>query len=182
MEILREMKQQVASEGFYASLRRNIFVIVVVVSCAPLVLVTGLIGYFFHTSYESKVLAHLVELVERHKQTIDNFLYERLAGVVLIARTFDLEQLSREDFLREKLTLLREEYGGIFVDLGLVSERGIQIAYAGLFELRRAVYSDADWFKKAINSQVFISDVFTGLRGMPHFIVALKRTVRVQPI
>lgn len=162
--------------GFYSSLRRNILLVIVLVSFAPLVLITGLIGYYFHTSYQSKVLAHLVELVEKHKQTIDSFLYERLSGIALIARTFDFEQLSNEMFLREKLSILREEYGGIFVDLGLVSDKGIQIAYAGPFELRRAMYSEADWFKKAMQSQVFISDVFTGLRGMPHFIVAVKRT------
>lgn len=168
--------RDIAGLGFYRSLRRNILVVIVLVSFAPLVLVTGLVGYYFHTSYRSKVLAHLVELVEKHKQTIDSFLYERLSGVVLIARTFDFEQLSNEMFLREKLSILREEYGGIFVDLGLVSDQGIQIAYAGPFELRRALYSEADWFKKAMQSQVFISDVFMGLRGMPHFIVAVKRT------
>lgn len=150
--------------------------VIITVSFAPLVLITGLIGYYFHTSYQSKVLDHLVELVEKHKQSIDAFLYERLSGIALIARTFDFEQLSNETFLREKLSILREEYGGIFVDLGFVSDQGIQIAYAGPFELRRAMYSDAEWFKKAMQSHVFISDVFTGLRGMPHFIVAVKRT------
>lgn len=168
--------RDIAGLGFYRSLRRNILVVIVLVSFAPLVLVTGLVGYYFHTSYRNKVLAHLVELVEKHKQTIDSFLYERLSDVALIARTFDFEQLSNEMFLREKLSILREEYGGIFIDLGLVSDQGIQIAYAGPFELRRALYSEADWFKKAMQSQVFISDVFMGLRGMPHFIVAVKRT------
>lgn len=169
------LPREVSGEGFYRALRRNIFLIIVLVSLAPLVLVTGLVGYYFHTSYQGKVVAHLVELVERHKQTIDNFLYERLSGIALIARTFDFEQLSNEGFLREKLALLREEYGGIFVDLGLVSDQGIQVAYAGPFELRRALYSEAEWFKRAIKSDMFISDVFTGLRGMPHFIVAVKR-------
>jgi two-component system NtrC family sensor kinase len=168
--------RDVTGPGFYRSLGRNILLVIVLVSFTPLVLITGLIGYYFHTSYQEKVVAHLVELVEKHKQTIDSFLYERLSGIALIARTFDFEQLSNDMFLREKLSILREEYGGIFVDLGLVSDQGIQIAYAGPFELRRAMYSDAQWFKKAMQSQVFISDVFTGLRGMPHFIVAVKRT------
>jgi two-component system NtrC family sensor kinase len=176
MFFLRDSLKDVTGPGFYSSLRRNILLVIIAVSFAPLVLITGLIGYYFHTSYQNKVLDHLVELVEKHKQSIDAFLYERLSGIALIARTFDFEQLSNEMFLREKLSILREEYGGIFVDLGLVSDKGIQIAYAGPFELRRAMYSDAEWFKKAMQSQVFISDVFTGLRGMPHFIVAVKRT------
>jgi two-component system NtrC family sensor kinase len=150
----------------------------ILVSFTPLILISGVIGYHFHTSYQSKVLAHLEELVQKHKQNIDSFLYERLAGIQFIARTFDFEQLSIDSFLREELNILREEYGGVFVDLGLVSSQGIQIAYAGPFELRNARYSEADWFKRAMQRPNYISDVFTGLRGMPHFIVTVKRTFK----
>jgi two-component system NtrC family sensor kinase len=169
-------KSPVQGEGFYRSLTRKMVITVILASVTPLILISGLIGYSFHTSYQNKVLAHLKELVQKHKQNIDSFLYERLAGIQIIARTFDFEQLSNESFLREKLSILREEYGGVFVDLGLVSQQGIQIAYAGPFELRKALYSEADWFKQAMQSPVFISDVFTGLRGMPHFIVTVKRS------
>ncbi|MCK5724607.1 MAG: two-component sensor histidine kinase, partial [Gammaproteobacteria bacterium] len=62
----------------------------------------------------------------------------------------------------------------VFVDLGVISENGIQIAYAGPFKLGKALYSQADWFQKAMKSKYFISDVFLGLRGLPHFIVAVR--------
>ncbi len=108
MFFLRDSLKDVTGPGFYSSLRRNILLVIIALSFAPLVLITGLIGYYFHTSYQNKVLDHLVELVEKHKQSIDAFLYERLSGIALIARTFDFEQLSNEMFLREKLSILRE--------------------------------------------------------------------------
>lgn len=160
---------------FYRSLARRMVLALILVSFTPLILISAVIGYHFHTSYQGKVLAHLEELVQKHKQSIDSFLYERLAGIQFVARTFDFEQLRNESFLLKQLTLLREEYGGVFVDLGLVNQQGVQVAYAGPFELREALYSNADWFKRAMQSPIFISDVFTGLRGRPHFIVTVKQ-------
>jgi two-component system NtrC family sensor kinase len=72
---------------------------------------------------------------------------------------------------------MREEYHGAFVDLGLVSSDGIQVAYAGPFNLHMADYSAASWFHEAMASENFVSDVFAGLRGSPHFIVATQRKV-----
>ena len=167
-------KSRTANGGYYRSLTRNMILSVIVISLSPLILFSILIGYQFHTSYQNKVLDHLQEIVRKHKQNIDSFLNERLANVAMLVRVHSLKRLSSEAFLKEALSLFREEYGGVFVDLGLVDERGVQVAYAGPFELKRANYADAEWFKKAIQSQFYISDVFMGLRGLPHFIITVK--------
>lgn len=160
---------------FYKSLTRNIMLIVILVSLTPLVLISGIVGYEFHTSYQEKVFAHLRELVQKHRQNIDVFLDEKLANIRVLADTFSYQQLTDESFLRRKLALFQENYGGAFVDLGVIDQDGIQVAYAGPFQLGKAVYSEAEWFKKAMQNPYFISDVFLGLRGMPHFIVAVQR-------
>ena len=51
------------------------------------------------------------------------------------------------------------------------------MAYAGPFNLQMADYSAAAWFQDAMVSESVISDVFAGLRGSPHFIVATQRKV-----
>jgi two-component system NtrC family sensor kinase len=159
---------------YYRSLRRKMLLLVIAVSFTPLVLISATFVYQFHVSYQEKVLAHLEEVVVKHAQNIDSFLSERLADIAVMARTFPLDQLSNESFLREKLAILQSEQGGTYVDLGLVNAQGIQIAYAGTFPPGNANYSGADWFKKAMQSEYFISDVFLGIRGLPHFIVAVK--------
>ena len=167
-------KNRLANGGYYRSLTRNMILTVIVVSLSPLILISILIGYQFHTSYQDKVLDHLQEIVRKHEQNIDSFLNERLANVAMLVRVHSLKRLSSEAFLKEALSLFREEYGGVFVDLGLVDEHGVQVAYAGPFELKRANYADAEWFKRAIRSPFYISDVFLGLRGLPHFIITVK--------
>jgi len=147
----------------------------IVVSFAPLVIVIGILLHQFNVSYQEKTYAHLTELVQKHAQNIDTFLTEKMANLRQTAVNNSIESLCESEFLREKLQNLRSEYGNMFVDLGVVDENGVQLAYAGPFELKNATYADADWFKAALPIDMFISDVFTGLRGHPHFIVAVKK-------
>lgn len=171
-------REKTENAHYYRSLTRNLILTVILVSLAPLLLVSGTILYHFQVSYKEKAIAHLEELVEKHRQNIDSFLNEKLADIRVMGSSYTFEQLSNESFLQERLSIRQREYGGVFVDLGLVDDRGVQIAYAGTFKLGRAVYSEADWFKKAMKRQYFISDVFLGLRGLPHFIVASRQEWR----
>ncbi len=158
----------------YRVLMRNIVVIIISVSFIPLILVSSTIYYQFRTSYREKVYAHLRDLVQNHTHNIDSFLGEKLGDIRFLAESFGYDHLSNESFLQEKLAVLQKDYGPVFVDLGVVNADGEQIAYAGPFKLDKAHYSDAKWFQQAMQRQYFISDVFLGLRGLPHFIVAVK--------
>jgi two-component system NtrC family sensor kinase len=166
---------------YYRSLTRNMVITIIMVSFAPMFLVTGIIFYQFQKSYHEKVYAHLEELVRNHKQNIDSFLREKLGDIQSLVNTFDYEKLGDETFLSDRLTILQSAYGRVFVDLGLVDAEGIQVAYAGPFRLGKAHYATADWFQKAMESEYFISDVFLGLRGLPHFIIAVKKTWNGRP-
>jgi len=145
-----------------------------------MILVSGLLLYQFQDSYREKIYAHLGEVVQKHKQGIDGFLNERLDDIRFMARTFSFEELSDDSFLHDRLFTLQKEFGPVFVDLGVVNERGIQVAYSGPYKLGRALYSDAKWFKMAMTRDYFISDVFLGLRGLPHFIIAVKENWKGQ--
>jgi two-component system NtrC family sensor kinase len=153
---------------------RNIVVIIISVSVIPLILVSSTIYYQFRTSYREKVYAHLRDLVQNHTNNIDSFLREKLGDIRFLADSFDYNRLTNEAFLRERLAVLQKDYGPVFVDLGVINADGEQIAYAGPFKLEKAQYSDAEWFQQVMQRQYFISDVFLGLRGLPHFIIAVK--------
>ncbi|MBW2206961.1 MAG: GHKL domain-containing protein [Deltaproteobacteria bacterium] len=162
------------SNPYYRSLTRNMILLVIIVSFTPLILVSGIILFQFNFSYKEKVEAHLAELVLKHKQNIDSFLNGKLGEIRYLARTHTFEELSDEDFLQGQLAALQGELGPYFVDLGVINERGIQVSYAGPFKLGKAFYADAVWFQKTMKRHYFISDVFLGLRGLPHFIVAVR--------
>jgi two-component system NtrC family sensor kinase len=147
---------------------------VVAVSLAPLLVCAAMLGYQFHTAYRAKVLAHLEELVLKHKQNISSFLRESTAELRVLAEVAPLEDFTDEAKLAGLLATMQAEYGGVFVDLGLVDTAGTLQTYAGPFHLGRADYAEAPWFVAAKARDVSISDVFLGLRGLPHFVVAVK--------
>ena len=161
-------------KAFYHILTRKIMVLILVVSFTPMILTTGILVYRFNTTYTEKIQAHISELVQKHTQNIDTFLSEKLGNIRYLARHFDTRKQAPKIFLKKNLELLKSEYGDVFTDLGLVNENGIQFAYEGPFKLENADYSDAEWFIKAREKPFYISDVFVGLRGHPHFIIAVK--------
>jgi two-component system, NtrC family, sensor kinase len=161
--------------NYYRSLTRKMVLIMLVLALTPLFLVTGAIGYYFDVSYREKALDHLRMLVQKHKTVIDNFLNEKLSDIRVLSKCCPVEQFKDDQFLRNKLGLLRDEYRRAFIDLGVVDSNGIQVSYAGPLRLQGADYSQEPWFKQAIRQQEYISDVFLGLRGTPHFIVAVTR-------
>ncbi len=163
------------TDHHYRSLTRNFMATIVLVSILPLFLVGGTIYYQFRTSYHEKVYAHLRELVHKHEQHINNFLNEKLSDIKFLSESQDFAALANKQFLQQKLALLQKEYAAVFVDLGVINAQGSQIAYAGPFMLGRASYANTDWFKQAMKSGHVISDVFLGLRGLPHFIIAVKK-------
>lgn len=158
----------------YDKLSRNISLTVIAVSIAPLILVGGLIFDQFASIYTERVYAHLATVVEKHRDAIDSFLNEKLSEVQYLGRVFTREQLSDSEFIEETLRGMQQQYGRIFVDLGVIDSKGRQVSYSGPFELLGANYSRADWFINSRDKKVAISDVFLGLRRSPHFIIAIN--------
>jgi two-component system NtrC family sensor kinase len=164
------------SNSYYRLLMRNIIFTIISVSFIPLILVSSTIYYQFRTSYHEKVYAHLRELVHKHKQNIDGFLSEKLGDIRFLTSSFGFDKLNDESFLQDRLAALQKNYGPVFVDLGVINSAGEQIAYAGPYKLAKANYSEAEWYRQAVRNEHFISDVFLGLRGLPHFIVTVRNT------
>ena len=77
--------KQIAGPHYYRTLKRNMLLIMILVSFAPLLLIAGIILYQFQVSYQGKVIAHLEEVVEKHRQNIDSFLDEKLADIRVMA-------------------------------------------------------------------------------------------------
>jgi two-component system NtrC family sensor kinase len=164
---------KIEQKPFYQILKRKITILILVVSFFPMILTTGIIFYRFHRTYTDKIAAHISELVQKHTQNIDTFLLEKLGNIRYLARHIENTQVP-PDFLRRQLEVLKTEYKDVFTDLGLVDQNGIQFAYEGPFRLKNADYSGAPWFINAREKDFYISDVFAGLRGHPHFIIAVK--------
>ncbi len=165
----------VAAQSVTATLTKKISSLIILVSLAPLIIVGGVFAHLYHTAYRDKTIAHLEELVSKHREIVNVHLRERLASIQTIIETTPEEKLGDSNFLKDLLYTLHSQYGRVFVDLGFVDDSGALLAYAGPFQLGDAQYAQAVWFKNAMAQEHYISDVFLGLRNQPHFIVAASR-------
>ena len=161
---------------FGKSFLPNIVMFVCLVSFIPMLVVSGMVLDRFSISHNEKLFAHLEELVQKHTLEIDGFLNERLRNIQFLADSAGFETLLNEAVLKQQLIRLQQTHDGVFEDLGIVNEQGIQEFYAGRLELEQARYASANWFDAAFANEVYISDVFLGLRSSPHFFVSVKRT------
>ncbi len=162
----------------YKSMTRNMILVIVLFSVGPLILISAITRHYFQISFRKKVVNYAELQTFKHKQLIDNFLTERLGAMRVQAKSSGFAQLSDEDFLRNRLAVLQEEYGPSFVDLGVVDAHGVQVAYAGPYRLQGADYSKADWFKMAIQRDYLVSDIFLGLRGFPHLAICVRQVTQ----
>lgn len=163
------------NDKHYHSLSRNIIFITLIAAITPMIIVSMFILDNFEASYRQRIRDNFALTALNHRKNIDLFLKEKLSNIRHLSTQYSYDVLKQQDFLHERLVELQQAYDRVFVDLGVVNQDGIQISYAGPHALTNADYSKADWFKKAINTDYFTSDVFYGLRGTPHFIVSVRR-------
>ena len=158
----------------YQLLRRNMISVVVAVSIAPLFLINAVLIYHYHVVYKDVVGERLAEMAASRAKSVDSYLGDKIKMLGFLAASYSLEELARPEVLPGCLARLRERFPGAFEDLGLIDGSGVQVAYAGPYDLALARYDRADWFLAAQAAPETVSDVFTGLRGVPHFLVTLR--------
>ena len=162
-------------------LGRQMMVTSILVSIAPLLVITSVLFYLYNVAYTDKVVAYMEEMAKRQAQMVDTFLVEKLANIRMLAVANNVEELKDDQYLTSRLEALKQVYIGCYNDLGIIDSQGHQVTYAGPYRLQKADYSDASWFKQAITKPSYISDVFLGIRRIPHFIVTTRMTENEHP-
>lgn len=158
----------------YRLLRRNITILMILVTVIPLVIMAGVNYHLYQTSLKDEIVNPLRVLVDKTRHSIELFLAERVSAVSFIASAYSFEQLNEENTLNRIFKVMRQEFGG-FVDLGVIDGNGLQVSYAGPYELKGKDYSEQSWFHEVQIRGIYISDVFMGYRRFPHIVIAIQR-------
>jgi two-component system, NtrC family, sensor kinase len=170
---LLDIPEEGTSPERYRILRRNITVLMLLITIIPLVLMAIINYYQYQTALKDEILAPLRVLVNKTKHSFELFLAGRLSTVNFIASAYTYEELADEKNLNRIFLVLKKEIEGI-VDIGLIDSGGQQVSYAGPYELKGKNYSDQAWFEHVKVAGVYISDVFMGFRRFPHIVMAVR--------
>ncbi len=147
-----------------------------VVSIIPLIILAMIDYWVSYHSVMSENILRTSRLVSNTRRSVSYFLDERKAAIDFIILNETYELLNSTSHLERTLKNLQKGFGG-FIDLGVINDKGVQISYTGPYELTGKDYSDATWFKDALDKGVYISDVFLGFRNIPHIIIAVKHAL-----
>lgn len=161
------------SQGRYRRLLVTAVLAVSVVAIVPLLIMTGLTWYRYQQAFRAEVTRPMMSFVQTGKQGLESFFEERLAALEFLVRERSFEELRDPALLAGLLGNLKPSFGG-FVDLGLLDDGGVQVSYAGPFDLEGRSYEDQPWYGQVLRHGAWVSDVFTGYRNAPHIVIAVQ--------
>ena len=157
----------------YKALRRNIIILMILVTVIPLSLMATINYYQYQKNLRDEIINPLNVLTNKTKRSFELFLEERLSTVRFIASAYTFKELSDPVILNRILSVLKREFEG-FVDLGLISSKGKLLCYAGPYSFLDKDYSQQSWYHRVLISGRYISDVFLGYREFPHIAIAVQ--------
>jgi two-component system NtrC family sensor kinase len=158
----------------YSSLRRKIISLTLVVSLAPLILLGATIYYQFEKMYREKIEEQIKYRSQAQAEAVDRFLKARMAILGAMADTHSFWQMTEENYLSQLFQIMNLRQGN-FVDLGVIDNVGQHRAYVGPYDIKKVNYYHEAWFDEVMSKGVYISNVYTGYRKLPHFIIAIRR-------
>jgi len=161
-------------ETGYTKLYRKIVITSLCFAMIPLLVVCLGTHMEFSEVYKRRVMEDLRSMAEDRRNAIDMFFEERLSQLTTLAYSQSLYQLRNEEYLNRIFTLLQMRSKS-YVDLGVIDREGNHVAYVGPYDLKGINYSNEEWFHETLVRGFYISDVFTGFRNFPHFIIAIMR-------
>ncbi|MEW6427745.1 MAG: ATP-binding protein [Thermodesulfobacteriota bacterium] len=167
------MLREKPRSAYYATQKRLFAGVIILFALLPLYLINWNISTLYRESWLSKTSMELAGFAASRKELIDHFL---TGQEDLLSSLVDMHD---PEFLKEQANLERIfgaiNRSGVMTDLGAIDSRGDHLAYSGPFAsmLAGKNYRDTPWFAKVMENGRYVSDIFTGYRGVPHLIVAV---------
>jgi two-component system NtrC family sensor kinase len=173
---LRELPDYAESPERYKVLRRNIIILMLLITLVPLFLMGLINHYLYRRTMQDEIVQPLKLLVNKTRHSFELFLAERLSAVSFIASSHTCAELADAKNLSFIFTVMKKEFSGV-VDLGFLDPTGVQVSYDGPYKLQGKDYTEQDWYKETRVRGSYISDVFLGYRNLPHIVMAVERSI-----
>lgn len=171
---LAHEQDRLISRGRYRRMLVTAVLSVSVVAIVPLLVMSTITYHQSQEAFREDLTRPMVRFAQAGKQALESFLSERVAALAMVVRENPYGELQDAGNLDALLGTLKESFGGI-VDLGVIDDEGVQIAYAGPYaQLVGRSYAGHDWFKEVTARGVYVSDVFMGYRNRPHIVIAIQ--------
>ena len=157
----------------YRRIWRKAIAVLALVALVPLCVLAFIDYNVTRRSLESENLLRTARTTSNARRTVAYFLEERTRALDFLAEHQGIARLMDRNNFAKVLSSLKSSFGG-FVDIGIIDNRGRQVAYIGPHDLLGVDYSNQDWFENTLSKGTYVSNVFLGFRFTPHLVVARK--------
>ncbi len=163
---------------YYASVTRRLLFACFCLSLLPLIAV----GWMTRTSLQQtnriRLQERAVSMANAQSDMLALFLNDKIQLLTMLVKLLPQDYFETAENTNKLFVAIGSR--GDYVDLQAIAADGRQYAYAGPYRAKIAgkSYADAPWFQETLLSGVHISNVFTGYRNVPHFVVAVTNPVK----
>ncbi len=158
----------------YRCMRNSMLFAMLAITLFPMAIISGINFVQYRQLLQDESYANARWSAESARATINAYLEKMEAAITVVHDSYTFEELTNQKQLDQIFRQLKEEHRGL-VDIGVIGADGIQITYAGPYDLVGKNYNDSIWFHKALTRKMYVSEVFTGFRNFPHFVVAASK-------
>lgn len=156
------------------NLDRTIHLGIIAASIVPIIIVFGVMSLHLESSFKKVVYGQIEDMVYKDTIKVESFLSERLALLKLFLDN-NSDKLMDRVFFKHQLDALRNVYGNMYLDLGLLDLKGKYRNSAFSKEKgREEPLTGENWFVNAMTRDTYISDVSMSDSDTPYFVVAIK--------
>lgn len=167
-----------SSHAYYTRQKLLVIALVTLVSVIPLIGISLFSFQYYRSSWTDDTAAGLATSAGDRQEVIERFLADQNNLLTGIMNLYPPEYLSQQDNLERIFNATNQS--GVITDLGVIDAGGNHLAYVGPFEQQLAGvnYAGTDWFAQAMQQGQYTSDIFSGFRGVPHFVMAVANQER----
>lgn len=158
---------------YYRKITRRLLIAFFCLSIVPIVSFAWIIKDSVQKTNIIKLQELATSTAEHRTEVISSFLKEKINLLSTLVSLYPPDHF----FIQKNIEsmFLAINVGGDIVDLQVIDASGKQHAYVGPYRgiIAGKKYDEAPWFRETLISGVHVSDVFTGYRDTPHFVVAV---------
>ena len=120
------------------------------------------------------------QVAENRSDVINNFLNSQVGFLSTLINLYDLDYLKNQKNFDNLFLAINQEGKEEIVDLQLIDTNGKQLGYVGPYQskVQGKEYKEAPWFSEVLVRGTYVSDVFSGFRNYPHFVIAVTNPLK----
>lgn len=161
-------------ERGYKYFSRGLTILLAVLVLVPLTIISLLSHYQYKNLLHKNELTQMVLNLEQAQSTVERFVTKLQSIIKFVARDDRYNDLLDKENLEALFVRLQREHPD-FADIEIIDSQGTQQSYFGPYKLEAQNYSDQTWYREVLHRGVYISNVFSGFRQVPHFVIAVSR-------